>query len=238
MIKLRLAQHVGARSKRPYCANRQKSQRNGMGFTIIELLIATMVFSAVLMLITFGVIRFNQAYYKGIVETNTQNTARLVLENVGQAIQFSGESVTSPIGSSGSSKGFCVGDQRYSYILGWQLVDGSASATLHQTKHVLVQDAPGLCGGLNAQNVQGGSVNGTEMLGPKMRLSKLSVTPVAGTQLYNIDVRVVYGDDDLLRSPSGASPAATAQDAICKSQAGSQFCAVSELSTVVQKRIN
>lgn len=211
------------------------------GFTIIELLIATMVFAVVLILITFGVLRFNQAYYRGITESNTQNVARTILEDVSQAIQFSGDQVTSPIGTagSGSSVGFCIGSQRYSYILGWQLVDGSINVAKHQTSHSLVVDSPGNCGGLNAQNVQGGSVSGTEMLTPNMRLSKLSVTPVAGSNsLYQIDVKVVYGDDDLLRSPSGTIPAATAPDAICGSEAGSQFCAVSELSSTVQKRIN
>jgi hypothetical protein len=54
---------------------------------------------------------------------------------------------------------------------------------------------------------------------------------VSGTTgLYSIDVRVVYGDDDLLINP-------TATNATCKVGSGSQFCAVSELSTVVQQRI-
>jgi type II secretory pathway pseudopilin PulG len=211
------------------------------GFTIVELLIATLVFSVVLVLITFGVIRFNQAYYKGVTQSDTQNVARAVMDNIAQSIQFSGDTVTSPIGTVGSGKsvGFCVGDQRYSYLLGWQLVDGSASVSKHQTNHALSVDSPGNCSGMNAQNMQSAGVNGTELLSPHMRVAKLSVTSVAGSNdLYKVDVRVVYGDDDLLESPSGIKPAATAPDAQCGVQSGSQFCAVSELSTVVQKRIN
>jgi hypothetical protein len=45
-----------------------------------------------------------------------------------------------------------------------------------------------------------------------------------------VQVRVIYGDDDLLSNP-------TAANANCKSQAGSQFCAVSDLTTVVVKRV-
>lgn len=220
---------------------KSRTRNNSKGFTIVELMMASLVFSIVLMLITVGVIKFNQAYYKGITQTSTQNAARSILDNVSQAIQFSGDQITSPIGTSGSgsSVGFCIGDQRYSYLLGWQLVDGSVSVAKHQTNHALVVDSPGNCSGFNAQNVQGASVSGTELLTPKMRIAKLSVTQVAGsTDLYKVNIRVVYGDDDLFLSPSGQSPAATAPDATCKGNVGEQFCAVSELSTIVQKRIN
>lgn len=211
------------------------------GFTIIELMIATLVFSVVLVLITVGVIQFNNAYYKGVTQSNTQNIARTLIEDITQAIQFNGSQITSPIGTtgSGSSLGFCIGNQRYSYLLGWELVSGTVNASLHQTSHAFVKDNPGICSGLNAQDVQGASVAGTELLGLNMRISAVSVTPVAGSNnLYKISVRVVYGDDDLLYSPSGTLPAATAPDASCKDQTGSQFCAVSQLSTIVQKRVN
>jgi prepilin-type N-terminal cleavage/methylation domain-containing protein len=214
---------------------------NDKGFTIIELMIATLVFSVVLLLLTVGVRSFNDAYYKGVTQSTTQSAARTIIEDITQSIQFSGGQVTSPIGTtgSGSSVGFCVGDQRYSYLLGWELVTGTANASLHQTNHALALDSPGECSGLNAQNMQGASVSGTELLGSNMRVSALSVTQVAGSNnLYKINVRVVYGADDLLYSPSGATPAATAPDATCKLQTGDQFCAVSNLSTIVQMRIS
>lgn len=202
------------------------------GFTIIELLIATLVFSVVMLLIAVGVMQFNHAYYSGITQTNTQDTARSILEQISQDIQFSGDQVTSPIGSAGSEQGFCIGSDRYSYRLGWQLVDSGPIAAQHQTIHSLVKDSPGLCGGMNAQNFNNPLAAGSkELLSPNMRLSKLSVSPVpATTNMYSIDVRVVYGDDDLLTNP-------TAANAACKIVSGSQFCATSELSTVVQKRL-
>lgn len=203
------------------------------GFTIIELLIATLVFSVVLLLIAVGVLQFNHAYYSGITQTNTQNTARAILEAVSQDIQFSGNQVTSPIAGAGSEQGFCIGTDRYSYRLGWQLEDSSPNASKHQQSHVLVKDSPGLCGGLSAQNFTNPlTADSNELLQPHMRLSKLSVSQVAGTtDLYNVDVRVVYGDDDLLTAP------ATGANTACKLTSGSQFCATSELSTVVQMRI-
>ena len=203
------------------------------GFTIIELLVATLVFSVVLLLIAVGVLQFNHAYYSGITQTNTQDTARSILEQISQDIQFSGDQITSPIANGGTEQGFCIGSDRYSYRLGWQLVDTAPNVSMHQTSHALVKDSPGLCGGMSAQNFSNPLTAGSkELLGPNMRLSKLSVTQVPGTtNLYTVDVRVVYGDDDLLTSP------ATGSGTTCQVVSGAQFCAVSELSTVVQKRI-
>jgi len=208
------------------------------GFTIIELLVATLVFSVVMLIIAIGVMQFNHAYYAGITQSNTQNTARAIVENISQAIQFSGEQVSSQITASGSEMGLCIGNDRYSYRLGWQLVDGTPNTANHQTDHALVMDTPGNCSGMSAQDFSKPLANGsTELLSTNMRISNLSVTPLAGSDnLYKIDVRVVYGDDDLLRSPSGGGP--TASDVVCQAGSGSQFCAVSELSTVVQRRIN
>ena len=215
-------------------AMKRPTVRNGSaGFTIIELLVATLVFSVVLLLIAVGVLQFNHAYYGGITQTNTQNTARSILEAITQDIQFSGDQVTSPIGSAGSEQGICVGTDRFSYRLGWQLEDTAPNASLHQQTHVLVKDSPGLCGGMNAQNFANPlTADSIELLQPHMRLSKLSVTKVAGTtDLYTVDVRVVYGDDDLLTAP------VTGPNTACKLVSGAQFCATSELSTVVQMRI-
>lgn len=209
------------------------------GFTIVELLIATLVFSMVLVLITIGVMTFTKSYYKGITQSNTQTAARSIIENIAQAIQFSGDAVTAPIGTAGSgdSEGICIGDQRYSYLPGWQLVDGAADTAHQQANHALVMDQPGNCSGLDAQDLTG-SPTGTELLSPKMRIAKLDVEQLGTSGMYKIDVRVVYGDADLLYSPSGDAAGATASDATCKySISGSQFCAVSELSTVVERRI-
>jgi prepilin-type N-terminal cleavage/methylation domain-containing protein len=216
-----------------------RKQNHQAGFTIVELLIATLVFSMVLVVVTIGVMTFTKSYYRGITQSNTQNTARSVIENITQAIQFSGDKVTSPIGTagSGSSVGFCIGNQRYSYRLGWQLVDGTPSVALKQTNHELMMDNSGDCSGMNAQDVTT-TPTGTELLSPHMRVAKLSVGQIGSTNMYKVTLRVVYGDAALLYSPSGNAAGAAAPDAACKvSIAGSQFCAVSELSSVVGKRI-
>jgi prepilin-type N-terminal cleavage/methylation domain-containing protein len=212
------------------------------GFTIIELLIATAVFSMILILITFGVIRFNEAYYRGLTQSSTQNVARTIMSNVAQTIEFNNGTVAPNMSGGGSYptwSGLCVNNQFYQYQLGKELVTGTPSG--NQVSQAMLRSDAGDCTGATP----GQTLIGSEMLSPHMRLSDLEVTS-SGTDLYKINVRVVYGDDDLICAASAAgscsTPAdtsgATAKDAQCKSFTGSQFCAEADLSTVVQKRIN
>ncbi len=212
---------------------RPARQADTRGFTIIELLIATLVFSMVLILITVGVLSFTKSYYRGVNQSNTQSAARTILENVTQAIQFSGDAVTAPLAVTNDSRGFCIGNQRYSFLPGKQLWDdGAPDPALNRTSHALLLDKPGNCAGLPALDVQGPAAStGTELLQPRMRLSKLEVERIPATELYRVTIRVVYGDDDLLNNPTGA-------DASCKvSISGSQYCAQAELTATVKKRI-
>lgn len=204
--------------------------RRQAGFTIVELMIATLIFSLVVILITVGVLSFTRAYYKGVHQSTTQNTARLIIEDIAQAIQFSGGEVQPTLTATSNSQGFCISNQRYSFALGKQLTDDTAPLT-NQTRHALVMDKGASCAGASAQNVEAATVSGTELLRPMMRLSKLSVTPISGTDMFRIDIRIVYGDDDLLENPTGP-------DARCKTGiSGSQYCAQAELTTTVKKRI-
>jgi hypothetical protein len=81
---------------------------------------------------------------------------------------------------------------------------------------------------ITAANFAIGSVTGArELLPVNMRLARLSLT-YRGSNLYDLTIRVVSGENDLLDA---------AHDNCSGSKAGTQFCAVSELTTVVQKRL-
>jgi prepilin-type N-terminal cleavage/methylation domain-containing protein len=207
------------------------------GFTVLELLIATLVFSVILVVITAGVMSFTRQYYKGVVASKTQSTARAIMSEVTQSLQF-GRTITTGL-TNGSVKGFCVDNKLFSYVPGQQVEVNPVSAK-HQGYHGLVVDgSAGTCSISSASQLSlpnstalTDPANQRELLSDHMRISDLSVNPVPGIPgAYKVSVRVIYGDDDLLSST-------TAWDtARCKGSTGSQFCSVSELTTTVQKRL-
>lgn len=235
-----------------------KRSRNS-GFTIIELLIATTVFSVVLLTISAAITQIGRLYYKGITSARTQEVARSVMSDIAQSIQFNvgqvvaiGPDTTDPAKNYSNelntvnSRAVCITTKHYSFKFGQQQ---------RGAKHGLVaKDIPSGCNSEPAQDLDSTSVEGNELLGENMRLANLIVQPQSGEpDTYQVTVRVVYGDDDLLCNPSansGPSNCSSSQEwtdktAIaatrnlsCKNiRSGTQFCAASELSTIVKRRL-
>lgn len=223
--------------------NRSKilSRRNSQGFTVIELMVATAVFSLVLVVVTAGILQVSRLYYKGVTSANTQSTARSVIDTVAQAIQFGGGTVlptSGPPASPTAPKVFCVGNQRFTYDLGWQAQSVSPNSSKHQAYHALVQDTlGGACNAGSTQPLDVPGVLGRELLGPNMRLAKFDVTSLSGNK-YRIAIKIVYGDDDLLKGGPDNDPTTDPGSVSCVNEtSGTQFCSVIELSTVVTKRV-
>ncbi|HZM64662.1 MAG TPA: prepilin-type N-terminal cleavage/methylation domain-containing protein [Candidatus Saccharimonadales bacterium] len=206
---------------------------NSKGFTVIELMVATSVFALVLVVVTSGILQVSRLYYKGVNAANTQSVARSITDTISQTIQFAGgavEPTTAGAATPSAPKVLCIGNQRFVYALGWQVTDGAPNSTKHQSFHGLVQDNVSSCGPSSTQPLDVPGVVGREMLSPGMRLSKLNVTDL-GANLYRVEVRIIYGDDDLLKDPNNPETSCINQTA------GTQFCTISELSTVVTKRV-
>lgn len=210
-------------------------QRGAAGFTILELLVASAVFAVILLVVAIGVIRFTDDYYKGITSSRTQATARTIMADISQAIQFSTSVNVIPAGA-GNVGGLCVDNTLYSYAIGQQITDSAPNGSLHQGYHGLVASSVGTCSAgttpslPNTASLPAGS---RELLGQHMRLSALDV--IAAGNLYTIHVRVVYGDDDLLFPAVSGSTSWANED--CGGGTGSQFCAVSNLTTTVERRL-
>jgi prepilin-type N-terminal cleavage/methylation domain-containing protein len=213
-------------SKRP----QSSSQR---GFTVIELMVATAVFGFVLLIIATGILQLSRLYYKGLTETKVQTTTRTLVDTIAQAIQFSGANVTvTPVGAvaGATTWTFCIGNQQYAYKLGQQLVDSTPAA--NQSRRVLmVRDLAG-CTASSGAPAMDGSAAGRELLAPGMRLARLEVKQLSGSY-YTVSARVVFGDDAVLSTPP------TATTAGCRNgvRAGTQFCAVSDITAGITKRV-
>jgi len=213
------------------------------GFTIVELLIAMTAFTFIMLLITVSLFQITRVFIKGFTTAQTQQVGRSLLDGVSQDIQFAGGQVVSPASYVNNyNYVVCVGDQRYSVLLGKQLTD-SGSPSSNQANHVLVVDTFPNCNSGTPPQSGVLTASSRELLNPNMRLTAFTVT-TSDSRTYQIHIRVVYGDDDLLCSPSipgectGSGLTPNAIDLTCRAQpSGSQFCAFSDFSTTVLKRV-
>ena len=185
--------------------------KNNKGFTILELLISTTVFSVILLLCTFGLVQVGRNYYRGATITRTQNVARSVMSTLTQSIQFSGSDAVGTLPSTGtptSSGTFCIGSLGYTYKLNTQVGNNGGYAL--KTSECI--------NGTPSNNKQ------TELLGKGMSLRTFTI--VKSGDYYTIDLLIAYGDSDLLNAQG-----------LCNGGAGSQFCATSSLKTTVHRRL-
>jgi len=211
---------------------------NQAGFTIVELMVATMVSAVVVLVITFGIVHFTSDYYRGVNSSATQAATQNAIDAITQSIQFNATDTSSTNGTEGF---FCAGSKEFIYTLGKQ-----PNASVH---------------GLYEFNRPAGNcampspvpTTGTELLDSHMRLADISLQKIGTTTTWSLTIRVAYGDPDLLCSPhqgsstggcaSGAanyaaSAVVAANDLQCKTRVGSQFCSVSALSTAIEQRVN
>lgn len=230
--------HPAARRQRPDSARLGLGQA---GFTIVELMIATMVFSVILIVITVGVVAFTNAYYKGVNASTTQNTTRDAIDTITQAIQFNGGVIASTVDPAAppdttQTGAYCIGSSRFDFTIGKQIINAG-------TDHVFYVSpwrSGDTCSGAGSFGAQS-----KELLGPHMRLAAFSISPPSGSSgLFTVNLKVAYGDNDLFESSvTGTIPATgpiaadVAAGLNCKLQTGSQFCAISNLTSTVQKRV-
>ena len=191
------------------------------GFTLVELAIATSIFSIVLLVLMTSVIKITDDYYRGITQAATQNTARNIINTISQAIQFGGGGVNAVAPSGDGSQGYCINGQLYSYLVGYE-VEPNPVSSANQAYHGLLVSTGGCSA---AQSLTSLSSTGQELLGQNMRLAVFSITPLPGWAIsYMVEVRVVYGSNDLLANGITSGPNVT-----CSGTNNlSRFCAVSD----------
>lgn len=209
------------------------SKNHQKGFTIIELMIATTVFSTVLLVAGTGIISIGRMYYKNINTTRTQEAARSVMEDVTRSLQFS-EGIISNPETAGNVDVRCFGEDRYTYIINDRSY-GLKIDNIPDTGCSLGDAASGT-------DVQS---DARQLLGSGMRLMQFDVSPGVDEN-FKVNIKVAFGDDDLLSiynndgEPQWVGSAVPSDDAAgteCKSGPGSTFCSVAGLETSVSIRI-
>jgi prepilin-type N-terminal cleavage/methylation domain-containing protein len=227
------------------------------GFTIVELMIATVIFSLIMVLCLTGMVQVSRAYYKGITHSRTQEAARLLMDEISQTIKLSGSNISfqNPVstgpqiteGKTADGSGlFCAGNKLYTYALDRKVVSGSSNETIKEIKNAIISEDASCPDGIVMTPAQlaklNSQVSGTQrsILGENMRLTKFSILkmdPVANTKegadLWKIEISIAYGDRDLIDYVDDSGAARV----ICNPGTGTEFCSIVELSTIVSRRI-
>lgn len=218
------------------------------GFTIIELLLATAVFSLVLLGALAGFLRTGNLFYKGVSLTQTQATAKQIMDDVSANISNSSV-VTAP--NQDPSTGYawyCIGNSRYTYTfnpVGQGAINFSSGGNYGLIKDT-VTSCPIPCD--TVCNSQESTIdNGTEMLGANMKLDQFLICSTnAASKLYTVNLTVVYdstGNSNPTSAPptscnpAPGTPAYTPPDCTGNTQQ-QQFCAVSNLTTSVYANLS
>lgn len=222
------------------------------GFTIIELMISTVVFSLVLMSASVAIIQIGKKFSRGVTYTRTQEVARSTVEEISQSIQFTNESIKVPnypvdadtVGpeiepGSEDTFFFCVGPRRFTFAVDRKKSD-TTDVDNKEKAHVFWVDLPA-SGCANAVSTGPASLDetnpsgdaavnkGYELLDDNMRITRLSVSPYSNGS-WRISLSIAKGDDDLLFVRDGRT---TCEGSIY----GAEHCAVSEISVTVNKRV-
>ena len=189
-----------------------KKDSHASGFTIIELLIASAIFTVVMLIVTVAVIFVSQTYIRGEISSQVQDTARNILTAIANNIEFTVSSptviqLTSDLPNEPYTNTdefyFCIGSNVYTYTLDRELLPNSTSLSGEYSKYALVEsnESGGSC---IPSTAIGGSQQGRELLSAHERLGQLAVQRLS-TATYSISVTVAYGDNYVLNDNSGGS---------------------------------
>jgi hypothetical protein len=221
--------------------NRPKEPKEGSaGFTIVQLLIATAVFSFVLLLCTTALLQITRLYYKGITSARTQEVARQVMDEISRNVQFGSGPVDvagAPPAGGGPNFVLCIGaSKRYSFVKGLQLSDDAPNGNKRRNVLVVDNNAAGTCLAqiLDPPVVPALAPGSRELLATNMSIADLKIEETAlGSKQYKITLRILSGDEDVTKDTDGDSVDDSCEDF----RFGTQFCATADLSTVVKKRV-
>lgn len=201
------------------------------GFTIIELMLAMVVFSIMLIMVTVSITGIGRLYYKGINQAKVQNNVRTISDEISDNLKFgaSFNEVTGTTATGGAYQTvYCTGLDRYTFVLNQRVAD--------EIPHVLWRDTiqPGSCdvGVPDLGTATPGGENGTELIASGASLSQLEIvpTPGDGSTLHQIRLIVAYGESDLFVDPNNRVQCRGTESG------GDQFCAIARLTTKVVER--
>lgn len=213
---------------------RSFKQKSGGGFTIIELLIASAVFTVVITIAIGGFVQIARVFYKGIIITQTQQNLRQITDQVASDIKTA-PAAWDPVPVRDNIWYQCIGTSRYTYNIG-NRVDSSTEDPQQGNFGLLLDHLPGSNGCGSPYDSATPFNNPTELLNDNMRLNLFSVKTgidcsvdnIAACSVYQVNIELASGRDQYLTLNTD-----TNQYECNSTLSSSQFCAVSQVSTTV-----
>lgn len=206
--------------------------RQQKGFTLIELMLAAIIFAVVLVVILASFLQIGRIYYKGVSVAGTNEAARTAVDDITNDLRSS-KDVTLPKQFTPDPTSpywyFCVGTHKYAYkitLAVHQVTSYDINVPGHVDPNGLVKSD--ISNGCDS-NFQTGS-HFEQLLGANMQLNRLDFNC---NSLNNVDscsltIRVVFFGSD----PSVLKPSATDPNASCVgSLLSTDFCSVAFFST-------
>lgn len=209
------------------------STSNSAGFTIIELIFATLIFSLVMVVILVSVFQIARIYYKGVSISSTNEAARTTVEDIANDVRFANLADTTNF----NSGYFCVGSHRYSFTKFVKVTNDDINRNLPTG---IRQDV--VNSGCPNPNILMSGTDAKQLLGPDMQLNNLVFNCANGACTVGVHI-IFYGADDLvfrsnLNPTHGPAAALKDPDATCSGNLqSSQFCAAVDLQTKVLQRL-
>lgn len=199
------------------------------GFTIIELMIATMVFSVVLLLCAAGLVAIGRMYQKGNNSRAVQEVSRSIIDTIKNDFELSGGNYKA-LTDDGSTYGFCIGSTLYIYRVNIPVAPDGSQPGLIRNDALYGAFACAYATETSALTIsQALTDGGRELLGANMRINQppiVSAYPNASNaQSLKIRANVIYGADDLIFADR------------CRGGAGQEYCASSILETYATRRL-
>lgn len=242
-------------------------RHNQQGFTILELMIATVVLSVILLIATLTIFGVGKLYYKGQTTAQTQDTARNVIEQISRQLQFSGDKPnllnTAPgnscalsmwcaswaaPGGSATVYAYCIGSTRYSFVLNREEIPLTDSLTATATNatptyHALWQDTmlPGTatCNPVNVLTKTPADAVTVAGTGKGLLLPNMRLVGFGLTQNPSTSVYDITLNVNYGDDDLLASAQGSfpTQYRYCNTTVGDQFCAVSNIHTSAVRRL-
>jgi prepilin-type N-terminal cleavage/methylation domain-containing protein len=206
------------------------------GFTIVELLIAISVFSALLIIIVYAFLYGLNTFSKAQVVSKTQEVSRSIEQNIAQSISLTAAGSYTPItpvtNNGITSQGFCLGQYRYSYVLDKQLTSTNNYGLLQDTIQGCSTSTVSV--DLSAANLPTTLNTPKQLLGNNMRISNFTITPSTPSNSsavgYQLVMEIDYGNN--LKAGTNGYKYQCPLGNI-----SSSFCAVAKIDTIIFQRI-